>query len=127
MKFIATMIAAALLLSGCSSYSSANVQPIAPVTDTTSSAPKLPAEIIVTSEDITDRPYTTVGELTVTVNKTTIFNADPTPALVDERLREEAAKLGADAVILARYGTVGISAFSWGSLDGRGRAVRFVE
>jgi hypothetical protein len=32
-------------------------------------------------------------------------------------LRKEAAKLGADAVVLVRYGSIGVSAFSWGSLD----------
>ena len=47
--------------------------------------------------------------------------------MVDDELRKEAAKIGADAVILVRYGTVGISFMSWGSLDGQGRAVAFTE
>ena len=34
-------------------------------------------------------------------------------------------KLGADAVIHVRYGTVGIGFVSWGSLDGKGRAIVF--
>ena len=80
-----------------------------------------------TKDDITDRPYEVLGDINTTVNKTTIFHPDPTEALVDVKLREEAAKLGADAVILARYGTVGVAFMSWGSLDGNGRAVRFVE
>ena len=75
--------------------------------------------------DITDRTYTVLGDIKVTVNKTTIFNKDPSPALVDEELREKAAKMGADAVILVRYGTVGVSMMSWGSLDGQGRAIKF--
>ena len=45
--------------------------------------------------------------------------------MVNQRLRTQAAKLGADAVIQVRYGTVGISALSWGSLDGKGRAIAY--
>ncbi|WP_449227506.1 hypothetical protein [Azospirillum argentinense] len=86
---------------------------------------KTPADVIVTEKDITDRKYRSLGDINVTVNKTTIFDKDPTPALVEERLKEEGAKLGADAVVLARYGTVGISFMSWGSIDGKGRAVVF--
>ena len=44
-------------------------------------------------------------------------------SVVGERKRE----LGADAVILIRYGTVGVSVFSWGSLSGQGRAIYFVQ
>lgn len=85
------------------------------------------SDILLTKEDITDRKYTTVADLTVTVNKTTIFHPNPTPEMVDQKLKEEASEIGADAVILVRYGTVGISFFSWGSLDGQGRAVKFVK
>ncbi len=75
--------------------------------------------------DVADRPYKSLGDVSVTVNKVTIFNADPTREMVNQRLRAEAAKLGADAVIQVRYGTVGISALSWGSLDGKGRAIAY--
>jgi len=83
------------------------------------------AEIELVEGDITDRPYKSLGDVSVTVNKVTIFNADPTREMVNQRLRNEAAKLGADAVIQVRYGTVGIGALSWGSLDGKGRAIVF--
>jgi hypothetical protein len=33
--------------------------------------------------------------------------------------------MGADAVVLVRYGTVGIGLMSWGALDGEGRAIKF--
>jgi uncharacterized protein YbjQ (UPF0145 family) len=75
--------------------------------------------------DVTDKPYKSLGDVSVTVNKVTIFNADPTRDMVNQRLRAEAAKLGADAVIQVRYGTVGMSALSWGSLDGKGRAIGY--
>lgn len=75
--------------------------------------------------DVTERPYKSLGDISVTVNKVSIFNADPTREMVNQRMRAEAAKLGADAVIHARYGTTGISALSWGSLDGKGRAIAY--
>jgi hypothetical protein len=82
-------------------------------------------DVLLTEGDITDRKYTVLGDLAVTVNKLTVFNADPTREQVDAKLKAEASKLGADAVILVRYGAVGISAVSWGSLDGKGRAIKF--
>jgi len=84
-------------------------------------------QIHIIEGDVADRPYTSLGDISVTVNKVTILNADPTRDMVDQRLRAEAAKLGADAVILVRYGSVGIAPFTWGSLDGRGRAVAFAR
>jgi uncharacterized protein YbjQ (UPF0145 family) len=82
-------------------------------------------QIQVIEGDVTDKPYKSLGDVSTTVNKVSIFNADPTRAMVDQRLRTEAAKLGADAVIQVRYGTVGISPLSWGSLDGKGRAIAY--
>lgn len=84
-------------------------------------------QIIITEEDITDKPYRVIGDIDVTVNKTTLFNADPTREMVNKEMREEAYKVGADAVVLVRYGTVGVGLMSWGSLDGKGRAVAFTE
>ena len=88
---------------------------------------KLAEDVLVTEQDITDRNYRAIGDLDVSVNKTTIFHDDPTREMVDNKLQEEAAKIGADAVILVRYGTVGISLFSWGSLNGKGRAIAFTD
>lgn len=133
------ILGATLLLGACSSWSHSEVKPTTSAAGTppaqSASVPPAtkamvktePAAIIVTKEDITDRKYKSLGDIKVTVNKTTLFHDDPTPALVDKELREEAAKLGADAVVLVRYGTVGVSLFSWGSLDGQGRAVKFVK
>ena len=69
--------------------------------------------------------FHSLGDISVTVAKNTIFDDDPTPALVDEALRKRAAELGADAVILVRYGTVGMGVFTWGKIDGNGRAIAF--
>lgn len=131
-KFIAVAVSA-LMLSACATYSSNSVEKRDAPTGSSASAsaaeakPTEAADIIVTEADITDRKYTVLADITATVNKTTLFHPDPTPALVAKELREEAAKLGADAVVLVRYGDVGVSVLSWGSLDGKGRAVKFVN
>lgn len=124
--------ALSLFLASCATWSTSEVKPAAGTAAPAAAAAAAPAvvktspaDILVTENDITDRKYRSLGDLSVTVNKTTIFHPDPTPELVKEKLREEAAKLGADAVVLARTGTVGISFMSWGSLDGSGRAVVF--
>lgn len=114
------IIAALLSLSACASWSHASTKKYGDG----ASAQTMAENIIISKQDI-NKPYTSLGDITATVNKTTVFNADPTPELVNEKLKKEAAKLGADAVILVRYGNVGVSAFSWGSLEGKGRAIKF--
>ncbi len=121
-------IALAGLLSACGSYSTSSVKPVSGATAIASSPAaiaKTPADIIVTEDDITNRPYKSLGDISVTVRKITIFDSDPTKAKVADALREKAAAMGADAVVLARYGAVGIGFTSWGVMDGNGRAVVF--
>lgn len=117
------VISFAVVMTGCATWNTSeivNVRPIAQKTTVTEAK-----DIILTEGDITDKKYIVLGDISVTVNKTTIFHPDPTKELVNVKLREEAAKLGADAVTQIRYGTVGISMMSWGSLDGKGRAIQF--
>ncbi len=142
MHRIVLAVSAALILAGCSgTWSSSNVTPATGTasaatseseseTTSTKTDEEMKAalsKIQMTEKDITDRPYQTLAELDVTVNKTTLFHADPTRELVREKLKEEAAKLDADAVVLIRYGTVGVGLWSWGSLEGKGRAVKFTK
>lgn len=122
------LLAAALLLADCGTRTSTSVQPTTgAVPDTTPVKPPMKAlgEVVVTENDITDRPYTSLGDISVKVSKWTIFDPDPTRAQVAEALRVKAADMGADAVVLVRYGTVGIGFFSWGEMEGEGRAVVF--
>lgn len=125
MQWSCYLIAAAsgVFVSGCSTWSFGEVTNVPPASSEAKQAS--PERIVLTEGDISDRPYTVLGDISVTVNKTTIFHSDPTKDMVNEKLKEEAAKLGADAVTHVRYGTVGISMMSWGSLDGKGRAVQF--
>lgn len=81
--------------------------------------------VLLTENDITDRPYQVLQDLEVTVRKQTLFSPEPTREKVAEKLRRKAAALGADAVILVRYGTVGLGIIGWGELEGRGRAIKF--
>lgn len=115
-------------LSACGTRSSGSISPVdgAPKIDQqVSNKQKDPSTIPVYQTDVTDKKYHSLGDISVTVSKNTIFDADPTPALIDQALQKKAATVGADAVILARYGTVGISLFSYGSLDGNGRAIAY--
>lgn len=80
---------------------------------------------LLTENDITDRPYRVLQDLEVKVRKQTLFSPEPTREKVAAKLRKKAAALGADAVILVRYGTVGIGTIGWGELEGRGRAIKF--
>jgi hypothetical protein len=123
---VRAVVAIALLASvgACSSWATSNVSGAA---GTAARPATTPDKILVVEGDITDRPYTSLGDVSVTVNKTTLFNADPTRAMVNEKLKAEAAKLGADAVIQVRYGNVGVGLMSWGSLDGKGRAIVFTN
>lgn len=124
------LLVALVALSACSgNRTSESVSPVAGAEPSTSQAvaPTNPASVKITTGDITDRPYRSLGDISVTVSKWTIFDPDPTPAQVDVALKEKAAKLGANAVILVRYGALGIGAFTWGKLDGNGRAIAFTN
>ena len=122
-------IATALLalgLSGCATWSTTQVDS-STAEGSTALAAKSPEEVKVYETDVAGRRYQSLGDLNVTVNKTTLFHPNPTRELVEAKLREKAAELGADAVIFATYGNVGVSFMSWGSMDGRGRAIRFLD
>jgi hypothetical protein len=108
-----TLLLLALATSACASRTSARVD--------TSSA------VVLSQNDILDRPYEVLGDIHVTVSKTTVFNSDPTEMSVAEALREKGAEIGANAVIFARFGSLTISAVSYGTMEGAGRAIRFVR
>lgn len=121
------LIVAAVALASCGTRTESSVKPT--LDGTQAAAIKLPAKpaqsVVVTENDITDRRYAAIADIEVTVKKWTIFDADPTREMVADALRKKAAEMGADAVVLARYGTVGIGLFTWGQMDGQGRAVVF--
>jgi uncharacterized protein YbjQ (UPF0145 family) len=122
---------AVVLIAGCTHRTSVSVDPVIGLSSAPASqysrvkAP--PGEIVITEGALDGQKYISLGNITAAVSKATVFNQMPDRSMINVRLRQEASKMGADAVILVRYGQPGISLFSWGKLEGRGRAVRFVD
>jgi uncharacterized protein YbjQ (UPF0145 family) len=113
------------LVQGCSTWSSSSVDTTHASTTVASPSSTNPEKVMVTEGDLTDRHYASLGDITVTVNKTTAFHPTPTREQVNKKLQDKAATLGANAVIFVRYGEWGVSPLSWGSLEGKGRAIKF--
>ena len=115
-----------ILLSGCATYSSSKF--ISAESYETGIIDKIiiPSEVIITSDDIKQK-YTVMGKIEVTVNKTTAFHPDPTKEIVDLALQEKAAAIGADAVIEVVYHGPRISFASWGTMEGVGTAIKYVN
>mgnify|MGYP003654224407 FL=1 len=116
-----------LMISACSSWSTSDVATVEDYQASSTSELNSLQDIVITDTDMSDRNFTVAGDISVTVNKTFIFSKTPTRKMVNEKLREEALKIGADAVILVRYGSVGMTGWSYGSLNGKGRAVVFSD
>ena len=71
-----------------------------------------------------DTPYQTVGDLKVKKGaQPTPFNKRPTEDELAVKLREQAAKLGADAVINVHY-KAGVIPSSWRGMTATGTAVK---
>lgn len=111
----------AFSLAGCATWSTSNVDTSRPA------AAVAPEAVVVTFGDITDRPYRKISDLEVAVNKTTAFHPTPTREMVIEKLRADAASIGADAVVNAKVSEVFISPLSWGTRRGTGEAVKFTD
>ena len=69
--------------------------------------------------------FTVLGEISTSVGKATVFGKTPTYADGEQKLRIEAAEMGADAVINASISDVTICALSWGCRNISGTAVKF--
>ena len=77
--------------------------------------------------DITDRPYVVVGEVKAGVRKATVFSGAASEKKIYRELWERAEKMGADAVINAKYGESHVALTSWGKTNATGTAVRFTD
>lgn len=77
--------------------------------------------------DITDRPYKVLGEVKAGVRKATVFSKEASQAKIYRNLWERGEKIGADAIINAKYGDSKISAFSWGKTNATGTAIKFID
>lgn len=85
------------------------------------------AGVPVYAGDIPDRPYRVIGEVKAGVRKATIFSKSSSEAKIYRELWERARKMGADAVINAKYGEAHVTAISWGKTNATGTAVVFTD
>lgn len=102
-----------------------NIDPPAPKVPTTY-ASLMSNPVPVTTGDISDRPYRVLGHVERNVRKATLFSKAPSQGKLERELWERGKKLGADAVINARYGDEKITAISWGANKVEGDAIKFV-
>lgn len=75
--------------------------------------------------DITDRPYVVIGEVKAGVRKATIISSEASQEKIYKELWERADKLGADAVVNAKYGDSHVTAINWGKTNATGTAIKF--
>ncbi len=73
-----------------------------------------------------DRPYEAVGDVRTRMGARTAFNKAPTIEEINSKLREEAIKLGATAVIRVEYKRGPIPS-SWKGLTATGTAVKLLS
>lgn len=76
--------------------------------------------------DITDRPYRVIATIDTQVRKLTVFEKDPSQARVYRELWERARKVGADAVVNARYSETLFGGWTWGRRHASGQAIKFL-
>lgn len=76
--------------------------------------------------DITDRPYRVLGEVKAGVRKATVFSKSPSQEKIYRELWERGQKMGADAIVNAKYGDAHVTALSWGKANATGTAVKFL-
>ncbi|MFV3561641.1 hypothetical protein ACNJFJ_21050 [Mycobacterium tuberculosis] len=104
-----------------------NVDPSqAPVKAPATYAQLMSARVPVTAEDIVDRPYRLIARVERNVRKATIFSKDSSQEKLENELWERGKKVGADAVINARFGGARLVLMSWGANKVTGDAVHFL-
>jgi len=97
--------------------------------DTTTAKPMTTNEDVgvpVYPYDITDRPYKVLGEVKAGVRKATVFSKSSSQGKIYRELWERARKLGADAVVNAKYGDAHVTVVNWGKTNATGTAVKFL-
>ena len=123
MKNIFILSLLSIILVSCSPRATSNLQML----DKQIYASTPPSTVIITEGDISDKKYNVIGKISVKLSKWTALSPDHTREDANNKLREEAAKKGANAVIFIRYSGPKITLTSWGVLEANGEAVRFEE
>lgn len=81
--------------------------------------------VFVSTGDIKNCPYRVVGSVSANMRMTLTYGGSDEGAL--RKLGRKAAKMDADAVILATIGPERTTAFAWSSRAVTGRVIRFVD
>ena len=92
---------------------------------TTSGPTKNPGNVLISESDVLSRPYIVLGNVGAWGRSLNLLSSNPTRADVDEALRAECAKLGADAVIAVRYHSSREGLRSRGVLSAEGQAIQY--
>lgn len=91
-------------------------------------APTNPTQVmVIQSGEKPARNFVVISKVEATVNKTTAFHPSPTVEAVTERLKADAAQLGADAIMDVVIGNTHVGALTWGSRNGNAVAIKFVN
>ena len=122
-KNIFILIIVTTVIISCSPRATSNLQ----ILDKQVYATTSPSSVIITEDDLSEKKYNVIGKISVKLSKWTALSPDPTREDANNKLREEAAKKGANAVIFVRYSGPKITLTSWGVLEANGEAVRFEE
>ncbi|AFL67381.1 hypothetical protein [Sulfurospirillum barnesii] len=131
MKHFSILILFATLFSGCSMsfnytfWSQKAPEPTVAVVKEMKIAPANP--LLMYELDITDRPYTSLGEIEVSLTKLNPWGKEPTKEEAEAKLKEEGLKKGADALIFVRYEKVGVSYNRWSGIAAHAHAVKFTR
>ena len=120
-KLLIISVCAVFSVSGCTNWDTSSVPTSSAVNVDNIFAAK---DIMLTTEPFNPSKHRKIIDLSVSVNKTTIFNRDPSVADVEEKLRQEAYRAGASKVVEVRITDVGMSLLSYGTRKGFGIAVK---
>ncbi len=114
-------VAVLLVTTGCASYRvSSNVQAPTPAALPASQA------VLISEDALPARKYREIGPIDVSVKKLTIFHANPTREQANDALTDKARAIGADGVVKVKY-DYGVGLTTWGYMDAKGIAVKFIE
>lgn len=131
MKQWMAIVMGVALFSGCSMSFNYNFwsqkAPETPAPTITEAKIALPNTVLMYDLDITDRPYTRLGDVSVTLTKLNPWAEEPTQEQVESKLKEEAIKKGADALIYVRYTKLGASWNRVSGIEGKAQAVKFTR
>ncbi len=122
------ILAASLVLSACGDAMT-HPATIEKQSEALATKAPTPVEQIQLSEgsDLNNGHFEVVGPVKATIGKVTALHPAPTVAQGEQKLRVEAAELGADGVINAKVSDVTICALSWGCRNLTGTAVKFTQ